>query len=64
MMPEGFKPIPDEDDFEELGLLNHCTCGEYNWPEEVCPFDAEVHDDQTSVCRCCPYHRWECWLDI
>jgi len=58
------KPPPLPEDFRELGIMTHCTCDEYDWPEEVCPFDEDVHNDPTSMCKCCPYHRGECRWDI
>jgi len=54
---------PDKEKWKELGLLDKCTCKEYEWEEEVCPYIEEIHEKET-LCRCCPYHVQDCLWSI
>ena len=53
---------PDEEQWEELGLYDHCTCYIYNW-ETICPYDYEMYDEERE-CECCPFHSRGCFEDI
>jgi hypothetical protein len=56
------KPEPSEEDWEEMGLYDRCTCLEYEW-DTICPYSADVWDELLE-CECCPYHSQECHWNI
>ena len=39
---------------------DHCTCGEYDWPEQSCPYSEEINDDPEDYCNCCPFCTQNC----
>jgi hypothetical protein len=42
-----------------------CTCDDHKDDElHECPFAAEIHDDDSPVCTCCPECTYQCALDI
>lgn len=57
-------PPPSEEEYEALGIMDGCTCKEYAWEAEACPFAEEIWGkDLLLVCECCPWHRHECFMD-
>ena len=40
-----------------------CTC-DFGYEEHSCPFQLEIHDDDTPCCRCCPYCEQQCADEI
>jgi len=55
------QPPDNWEDMEEFE--DRCTCDEYEWEEDVCPFSEEIHEE-LEYCTCCPYCRQECFNDI
>lgn len=46
--------------------MEKCTCNQIasDAPLQVCPFQQDVHNDNTPTCRCCSYCRQQCADDI
>lgn len=43
------------------GTPNPCEkCGQPGQPEHPCPFNLEVHNDDKTLCNCCPECQAEC----
>lgn len=40
-----------------------CTCAFGNYPEQPCSYELEISDPPFKQCTCCPWHRYQCWLD-
>jgi hypothetical protein len=45
-------------------FYRECTCDEYEWEEQVCPFEADVNNNPNATCNCCPYCTQICHDDI
>jgi hypothetical protein len=43
--------------------VTECTCGSEH-EEHTCPFSEELNDDYETMCKCCPYCRYQCAQDI
>jgi len=57
------KQLPDNwEDIEELN--DHCTCDEYEWEEQPCPYSEEINEDHEDYCNCCPYCTQDCLDNI
>jgi len=55
------KPPKDWEDLPEF--KDRCTCKEYEWEENVCPYQDEIND-KIYVCNCCPFCHQQCADDI
>lgn len=33
-------------------------------PIHPCPFQSDVHNDDSDMCNCCSYHQNECCMEI
>jgi len=54
---------PNEETWEELKLYDKCTCKDYEWEITICPYVADIYDENIE-CNCCPYHQQRCGDDI
>jgi len=36
-----------------------CTCHEYDWPGQDCPYHLEINEEEYE-CNCCPYCTQQC----
>ena len=61
---EADKRVPPQEEWDDLGITSRCTCEEYAWGEHTCPFQEEIHDDYEFTCECCPWHTYQCALEI
>ena len=52
-------------DWEDSELFDdRCTCDEYDWPEQSCPYSEEINDDPEDYCNCCPFCTQNCFDNI
>jgi len=46
------QPPENWDDIE--GVLTRCTCDEYEWEEQSCPYSEDIDGVYDHFCKCCP----------
>lgn len=54
------KPKPDE---AAESMEEYCTCNDYEWGEQICPYSEEIND-KVVFCNCCPHCYRKCLDDI
>lgn len=57
--PEGWEDWDIWDDPPEP--FNRCTCGEYDWPVQIDPFNAEIWDEEVETVLCPYCYRQRFW---
>ena len=51
------KPPDNWEDIKEFE--DRCTCDEYDWPTQNCPYELEINEEEIE-CNCCPFCTQEC----
>jgi len=55
------KPPDNWEDIKEFE--DHCTCKEYDWLAQNCPYSLEINEEKEE-CNCCPFCTQICHDDI
>ena len=51
------KPPDNWEDIKEFE--DRCTCKEYDWPLQHCPYSSEINEEEEE-CNCCPFCTEQC----
>ena len=54
----------NEEEQQELEICEQSDCINPADPSHVCPYKAEINEDEETLCNCCPSCYHECLMDI